>query len=203
MNAAAGAHGPAGVAEASGTTGASGVSGVSEASEASEASRKANDESDIPTAVLHAVGLSSAGAPLLAWDDGLLLGLPQMDAEHREFVERVHALQTAEPHAVQQRLAEFAQHARAHFAAEDRQMLETDFPPRQCHFDEHAAVLQSVAEVQALVAAGRTDIVQGLADELARWFPGHAQHLDSALAAWVSKLKWGAKPLVLKRNMQA
>jgi hemerythrin len=191
MNAAIGARGPAEAA------------GAAEAAEASGVSLKTNDKNDIPTAVLHAVGLSAAGAQLLVWDDGLLLGLPQMDAEHREFVGRVHALQTAEPLTVQQRLAEFAEHAQAHFAAEDRQMVETDFPPRQCHMDEHAAVLKSVAEVQALVAAGRTDIVQGLADELARWFPGHAQHLDSALAAWVSKLKWGAKPLVLKRNIQA
>ncbi len=158
-------------------------------------------DEDIPVAVLHAAGLSSAGAPLLFWDDALLLGMPEMDDEHRAFVSRIHALQTAEPHAVHQRLADFEQHARAHFEAEDRWMRETEFPPRQCHIDEHAAVLKSVAEVQALVAAGRTDIVQGLADELARWFPGHAQHLDSALAAWVSKRKWGAKPVVLKRGV--
>jgi hemerythrin len=139
----------------------------------------------------------------LTWSDTLLLGLPEMDAEHQTLVTCIQALQVAGPAQVQQRLAEFAEHARTHFAAEDRWMVEMEFPPRECHMDEHAAVLKSVAEVQALVAAGRTDIVQGLADELARWFPGHAHHLDSALAAWVCKRKWGAKPLVLKRNIQA
>ena len=44
---------------------------------------------------------------------------------------------------------------RAHFAAEDEWMRETDFPARDCHIDEHAAVLRSADEVlpQALAIA--------------------------------------------------
>jgi hemerythrin-like metal-binding protein len=124
-----------------------------------------------------------------------------MDAEHRDFVDRVRALQEAAPAEVAQRLAEFAAHAHQHFGAEDRWMEETGFPPRQCHIDEHAAVLKSVAEVQALVEAGNTGVVRSLADELARWFPGHADYLDSALAAWMCKQRWSAKPVVLRRGL--
>ncbi len=138
---------------------------------------------------------------VLTWSDRLLLGFPEIDAEHREFVDCVQALQQAGADTVAQRLDAFAQHARKHFAAEDRWMEETGFPPRQCHIDEHAAVLKSVAEVQALVAAGNTGIVRSLADELARWFPGHADHLDSALAAWMSKHRWGAKTVVIRRGI--
>jgi hemerythrin len=148
-----------------------------------------------------ALGALANGESVLSWSDALLLGFPEMDAEHRDFVSRVQALQLATPETTAQRLAEFALHAQRHFDAEDRWMSETDFPPRQCHMDEHAAVLKSVAEVQALVAQGRTDLVAGLAAELARWFPGHAHHLDSALSAWMCKRKWGAKPLVLRRNL--
>lgn len=146
--------------------------------------------------------MNATDTAALAWGDALLLGHPEMDAEHRDFVDGVRALQAAGPDTVAQRLAEFALQARRHFDAEDRWMDETAFPPRQCHQDEHAAVLKSLAEVQALVAVGRTDIVRGLADELARWFPGHAHHLDSALAAWMCKRQWGAKPLVLRRRLE-
>ncbi len=139
--------------------------------------------------------------PALAWSDRLLLGFPAIDDEHREFVACVAALQQADAATVAQRLDEFADHARRHFGSEDTWMLETAFPPRQCHIDEHAAVLKSVADVQALVAAGNTAIVQSLADELARWFPGHAEHLDSALAAWMCKQRFDAKPLVLRRGV--
>ena len=138
---------------------------------------------------------------VLTWNDRLLLGFPEIDAEHREFVDCVQALQQAGADTVAERLQDFAQHARKHFGSEDRWMQDTGFPARQCHIDEHAAVLKSVAEVQALVAAGNTAIVKSLADELARWFPGHADYLDSALAAWLSKQRWGAKPVVLRRSL--
>ena len=38
-------------------------------------------------------------------------------------------------------------------------MEQTQFPPRQCHIDEHTAVLNSVAEVRALLAEGNTGFV--------------------------------------------
>jgi hemerythrin len=138
----------------------------------------------------------------MAWSDRLALGFPAMDAEHRDFVACVHALQTATPQAVAQRLDEFAAHARRHFGAEDRWMEETNFPARQCHVDDHAAVLRSVDQVQALVVEGETAVVRSFADELARWFPGHADYLDSALAAWMCKQRFDARPVVIRRRLK-
>ena len=140
----------------------------------------------------------------LAWNDSLLLGFPAMDEEHRDFVACLLALQSADPGdtaEVAARLDDFAAHARRHFAAEDAWMNETAFPPRQCHIDEHAAVLKSVDEVRALVAQGRTEHVPSLAAALADWFPRHAHHLDSALATWMCKQRFGARPLVLRRGV--
>jgi hemerythrin-like metal-binding protein len=140
-------------------------------------------------------------APPIEWNDRLLLGYDEMDAEHRDFVSCVQALQQAEPAQVAERLQAFAEHAHRHFGVENAWMVDTDFPARDCHIDEHAAVLKSVAEVQALVALGNTAIVRSLADELARWFPGHADYLDAALAAWMAKRRWNAKPVVIRRNI--
>jgi hemerythrin len=139
--------------------------------------------------------------PVIEWNDRLLLGYDEMDAEHRDFVVCVRALQQAEAAQVGERLAAFAEHARRHFGLENAWMVDTDFPARDCHIDEHAAVLKSVEEVQALVALGNTAIVRSLADELVRWFPGHADYLDSALAAWMAKRRWNAKPVVFRRNI--
>jgi hemerythrin len=137
----------------------------------------------------------------LQWTDRLLLGYAPMDDEHRDFVDCVRALQQAAPEQVLARLDAFAVHAERHFGAENRWMEETEFPARQCHIDEHAAVMKSVAEVRAVVAAGNTGIVRSLADELARWFPGHADYLDSALAAWMAKRRWNAKPVIIRRGI--
>ena len=98
-------------------------------------------------------------------------------------------------------LEEFAAHTRAHFEMENNWMTETEFPPRECHIDEHAAVMKSVDEVRTLLAQGNTEVCRRLVQELIRWFPSHAHHLDSALAHWISKLRTGGKPVVIRRGL--
>ena len=136
-----------------------------------------------------------------AWSDKYLLGYGPMDNTHREFVEVVSALLAADDDHVAACLDAFAQHAEAHFGEERKWMAETDFPPSQCHNDEHDAVMKSVREVQAIVATGNLAPARSLAVALVDWFPGHADYLDSALAAWISKQRFGGKPVVLKRNV--
>ena len=139
--------------------------------------------------------------PALPWNDSYLLGYGPMDETYREFVDSVNALLTCSDEEFATRLEAFARHAQEHFAEEDAWMERTDFPPKDCHIGEHAAVMQSVREVMALVQAG--DIAEGrrLAAALADWFPGHAFHLDSALAHWMVKRSYGGKPVVLRRNV--
>ena len=136
----------------------------------------------------------------LKWEDSYLLGYHPMDHIHREFVDIVDALLACDDSELAAHLDAFARHAEAHFAEEDGWMERTDFPPRQCHVDEHAAVLKSVYQVIEIVRQG--DVAEGrrLAAALADWFPGHAFHLDSALAHWMVKRSHGGKPVVFRRN---
>lgn len=138
----------------------------------------------------------------MRWSDRYLLGYPAMDRTHQEFVECVAALQTADDVELPRCLEAFASHAVAHFEQEERWMAETDFPAAQCHADEHAAVLKSVREVQALLREpGRAQVVRDLAEALVGWFPGHADYMDAALSHWLAKRSFGGAPVVLRRSM--
>ena len=139
----------------------------------------------------------------LSWRDDYLLGYGPMDSTHREFVEVVSALLTCEDAEVLGHLEAFERHAKEHFGEEGAWMEGTDFPPKDCHIQEHAAVMASVKQVIEVVKAG--DVAEGrrLATALADWFPGHAFHLDSALAHWMVKRSHGGKPVVLRRNVVA
>lgn len=141
-----------------------------------------------------------AAAEVLTWNDGYLLGYPPMDEVHHEFVQIVGQMQQAGDAELPALLDRFAEHAKAHFDTENAWMVETDFPARDCHIDEHAAVMASVQQVRELVAAGNVAIVRSLVDHLAGWFPGHADYLDSALSHWMSKRRFGGKPVVLRRG---
>jgi hemerythrin len=45
------------------------------------------------------------------------------------------------------------------------------------------------------------EIARRLGRELAAWFPAHADYLDSALAQWMVKSRFGGAPVVLKRSV--
>lgn len=79
-------------------------------------------------------------------------------------------------------------------------MAETSFPPMDCHVDEHNAVMASLRQVEALNSDRKPEIIRSLARELVRWFPGHADYLDSALAQWMAKRRMGGVPVVLRRK---
>lgn len=144
---------------------------------------------------------SEASDEPLAWHDGMLLGYGPMDGVHQEFVQCVSALQEASDADLPVALDALEAHARAHFGEEDRWMEETGFPARECHVNEHAAVLQSVRGVRQRLAQGDTAVCRRLGHELARWFPGHADYLDSALAHWMCKQRLGGKPVVVRRDI--
>lgn len=145
--------------------------------------------------------MSTSTESPFSWSDRFLLGHGAMDATHREFVEIVGAMLAAPDAGLAALLEEFRIHAERHFEEERQWMLATDFPAAQCHIDEHSAVLASVHEVGALLAGGaHHDTCRALARELRRWFPGHADYMDAALAQWLVKKQTGGVPVVLKRN---
>jgi len=136
------------------------------------------------------------------WSDNFLLGYSPMDDTHREFVERVHALLTVDDANLPEALEAFSQHAEAHFEQENRWMEKEEFPARDCHIDEHNKVLVSVREVQQKLGEGDFEIARQLALALMDWFPGHADYLDSALAAWLVKRAHAGAPLVFRRDIK-
>lgn len=139
--------------------------------------------------------------PTLTWGDALLMGHGPMDEIHQEFVQLAGRLETASDEQLSGLFQTMETHLQHHFAEENQWMLSTGFPPRDCHIDEHAAVLKSVAEVRVKLAEGNVALCRDLTRALVDWFPGHATHLDSALAHWLSKQRFGGKPVVIRRNI--
>lgn len=137
----------------------------------------------------------------LLWSDARKLGYSPMDRTHEDFYGVAFRLLTCDEADAAAAIAAFESHAVEHFEQEEAWMRSTGFPAADCHADEHAAVLASVREVRALVDAGSagTALLHDLAQHLYNWFPGHADYLDSALAAWMSKREYGGQPVVLRR----
>lgn len=158
---------------------------------------------------IHASVTADIGAPVrqsdtsMVWSDARLLGFTPMDDVHEEFYEVALRLVTCTDENALAAIGEFEKHAVSHFEQEDEWMRTTNFPARDCHIDEHAAVLKSVREVKAAVEQGAAGAatVRDIGMHLFSWFPGHADYLDSALAAWMTNQRMGGRPVVLKRTI--
>jgi hemerythrin len=137
------------------------------------------------------------------WSDADQLGYGPMDAIHEEFLQLIGRLQSGRDDQLVDLLGELANHLEAHFEEENRWMRESEFPARDCHIEQHDAVLESVHEVQKLLAQGDTLESRRLVAALDAWFPNHTAHLDSALAHWMCKRRFGGKPVVFRRSIQS
>lgn len=137
----------------------------------------------------------------LHWSDAYELGFKPMDNVHEEFVDIVGRMQFAPDEELADLLTLFIEHAKSHFEQENTWMIETQFPPRACHIEQHNAVLNSALEVQQLLAGGDHRICRKFVAELVKWFPNHADHLDSALAHWMFKRSYGGKPVVFRSTI--
>lgn len=137
----------------------------------------------------------------ISWSDLWLVGFKKLDDDHQGFVNIIQRMQQTPLHELAALLDQFESFARAHFDLENKMMEDTQFAPRQCHIDEHDAVLKSVTEVQALLKQGLNPVAEDLVKELAKWFPAHVIHLDSALSHWMNKQYIGGKPVVVRRSL--
>lgn len=135
---------------------------------------------------------------VLHWSSEFALGHAEMDQTHQEFVELLGRIQSAANEDMERLLEELLHHCTKHFEMENQWMTSTGFPPRECHIEEHAKVLGSIQEVLDQARQGINYFCRPLANHLADWFPPHAAHLDSALAHWMCKQRFGGKPVVFR-----
>ena len=125
---------------------------------------------------------------VMEWDPALALGMEQMDATHREFVEHLNRLDAAADAEMLAAFDAFYAHTVAHFEQEAEWMRSLAFPMIHCHEAEHNGVLGVMREVRGHLEAGKFHVAHVLATEMASWFRGHAATMDAMLASYM-KLK--------------
>jgi hemerythrin len=136
----------------------------------------------------------------------LPLGEPALDEEHLILLQLVERLRSSPTEAWITCLDDLAQHARRHFEQEDVDLRAIGGEAIQCHLDEHAAVMQSLADVrQALgqakpIGPQELDMIDRLVEEFFRWLPEHVQVMDATVAHYRSKRRLGGAPILIKKK---
>jgi len=119
---------------------------------------------------------------VLQWSETFALGMQVMDETHLEFVNILAEVVNAPDTDLMPLWQTMVDHTDAHFAREDRWMLDTGFAANNCHTTQHQIVLKVMREGLKRGNAGHLAVVRQMADELGVWFAQHANAMDAALA---------------------
>jgi len=130
----------------------------------------------------------------LQWDESLVLGIDEIDNQHRSIFEHFEKLSEAAQQGTQKELigkltAFLFEYAQVHFATEDRIMLEYKYPKIEVQRLEHGEFTRDAKEFMKRVEAdGETrEIAIEVTGKLFRWIYNHIRNHDREMVAYVKE----------------
>lgn len=124
----------------------------------------------------------------MPWDEARYgLGVAEMDATHRDFIELADALLLASDEAFPALFLSLQAHTQQHFEHEGKLMKQCRFPAIGEHNSEHLRVLGELAYFARGVKAGRLGLARAYVKALPDWFATHIVTMDAALAGCLKR----------------
>ncbi|UCH72710.1 MAG: hemerythrin family protein [Rhodospirillales bacterium] len=124
----------------------------------------------------------------IEWTDEFLIGIPELDHEHRALVRdinRLHRALGAHPDRtrIADTLGEILARMQAHFALEESVMKEHAYPHYGPHKAEHEVLLDTVTGyIVRFNQEPGTDVVAGLGAKLGEWIVHHILTSDKKMS---------------------
>jgi len=121
---------------------------------------------------------------LLEWSDSYLIGIEELDFEHKDLFDRLNELHrdlaSNDDNAwIEGCLGEICSRVGAHFALEERYMQRTKFANYEAHKKEHDTFLEVIIEVVETFRANPDPSFRDtLVDQLQRWVLDHITTSD-------------------------
>lgn len=123
---------------------------------------------------------------LLEWRDDFLIGIAEVDGEHRELIALLNemhdeALRHRSAAQVATVLGEINVRIAAHFALEEKIMRDAAYLYLMPHKQDHEALLDQLADIMDTVDTGGSYSTADLARRLEHWFSEHFRTHDARL----------------------
>lgn len=143
--------------------------------------------------------MNSYNLPVLDATKIPLIALDSMNQTHKEEVEIINQLgellvegleKKVNDELISDRLYEWVEHTRQHFAGENEMMQNYGFPALPMHTGEHNRVLQQIEALQQEWLKNHQ--IEPLADfifnEWPQWFDNHVNSMDMVTAQYLSQV---------------
>ena len=132
--------------------------------------------------------------PLFVWKDAFTLGVPSVDAEHRQFFEIMNrcaraAAEGGTPTALALVLKELATYADHHFKNEEAALDRVGYPELPLQRAEHRRFIEDLARLEA----GETANLLGALALMRDWLMQHILGNDRRYVTWIEKERPGVR----------
>ena len=118
----------------------------------------------------------------IKWSTEMSLGIKDMDAAHKEFIEDLTELLTVPDEVFAEAFMRLIGKVEKDFREEEELMEEIDYPGLAGHREQHARVLGALHHVAPHVMNGDIGLGREAAELLPQWFLFHLSTMDTALA---------------------
>jgi hemerythrin len=124
--------------------------------------------------------------PKMKLPSSLLIGHPEVDAQHARILEEVERLRATGPSGITELIAFLRQHLRSHFAYEELLMEEAGYPDVDAHTAEHRQYVETVAQLQERLGADTgAESFAAILAAVEGWVVNHIMRSDHKLAAFL------------------
>jgi hemerythrin len=129
---------------------------------------------------------------LIRWLDSFNIGIPEIDAEHRELVDLINSchqrlLDPDHDSDVGDFLGLIYTRIEAHFSHEEVAMMRIEFPEYWPHKADHERLLDDLKTIIRDWESSRTLVADHLSKRLERWFTVHFRSFDARLHRFVDQ----------------
>ena len=127
---------------------------------------------------------------LVAWDESLSVGAPDIDDHHREVFEQLngffdHMMRGEGMDGALPMMAMLSRSMTDHFREEEALMSRLGFPALAQHRARHQAFVSRFADLEREIKGGRAGSANALFEFCAKWLKDHIQAEDKALALYL------------------
>jgi len=131
----------------------------------------------------------------LEWTDDLILGIEEIDRQHRAMFEHFNQLSLAchgtGAGPLLMHLESLETLIALHFETEERLMVEWDYPAIDIQRSEHEQFARSIGEVRLMARTEGPSRVLGakVAGNMVQWIVRHIRHHDTQLVRFIQQKK--------------
>jgi hemerythrin len=127
--------------------------------------------------------MATATAPFVTWNDSWVIGVQEIDAQHKNLVSILNQLHQAMSlghgkDVLGGILNSLIGYTKAHFAAEEKLMQQNRYPDIVAHKKEHELLTAKVVDFQRNFDAGRIGVGVEVMQFLSGWLQGHIRGTD-------------------------